>query len=276
MASSKIVLSREFYIEILKLCEKTLNSLIFIFDLQKNDKTDYLINDAYFESEMNIYKRKEQILGGCDIEIEDSEKYVDLALLFTKINLSEIPKEMAFQSQSMIKKADFKRLLKKTSILIELVSRIELYEGHRYYGIDIDSQILIRYLITGGIIEKTIDFVIICDIYAKDLMIYLTELYYRLGEGVSIEMYQQEEVWEMIERIIENSQETRKKEYYKVVSEKILRNNLQRNIENDDIPSNFYENYMKIDANGLILLYIKYKKIEVFFNFTTFFLIKYL
>ncbi len=261
----KVPLCREFYIELLKSCESFLRSLIFVFDLQNPQSSAFLLNSAFFQKEFELNKQEKRLLQGIDIESEDtSQKDIDLAYLFNKIGISE--GKTLFSSDSSLKKDDFRRFLKKMTVLCELVSKIEFFEDHRLFSIEMDSEILIRYLIKTNMIDSAVDFVIVCDISAKNLMVYLSELYYKLSEGGHYEDFSKEEVWKLIEKIIYNSDLKKKKDYFRVCAEKILRNHLQRELE-DEIPAGLFESYLKSDPVGLILLYIKYKKIQVFTGF---------
>lgn len=256
-------LSREFYLEILKLCQSTLSNLIFIFDMQNsNDNCPILLNETYFKSQFRLYQQEKQLINGFDPETQDYKQNLDLAVLFNKISISENCQN-SFQSENSLKKVDFHRFYKKLTVLIELICLIDSYESHRFYSVDMDSELLIKYLIKAGLVGQAVDFVNVCDIYALNLMIYLAELYYKLGKGIVHKDFTQEIIWDMIERIINNTEEKRNREYCKVFAEKIMRNNLQRGLEEDDLPAVLLEKYLNLNPVGLILLYIKYKKLQV-------------
>lgn len=286
-------LTREFYQEILNLCIYDLRFLLFVSDLQKpeeeekkreralfssNSETfekqktnlDYFINKEYFQQKFEFNQKRKDIIVGKFIENnEEISQNIDLANIFEKINIHEATNESMIinkSSEPCLKINDFRRLLKKISLIKDLIQRVRDFESHKLYTIDMDSENLIKYCVKSGMIDEAVDFVVSCEVFSLNLMIYLGEIYYKLSKGVIHEKYTKEIVWKLTYKILINCDESKKKEYCKVFSEKILRNYLQKNNEENksfDLPAPLKEFYLKTDPTGLILLYLKYKKNEV-------------
>lgn len=287
-------LTKEFYLELLHLCIIKLRLLLFIFDLQVNreklkgleeekiklqtqkqnnfhqpdeiQSNDYVLNKEFFQNELDIGQKKQDLSDAKDIEtLEIPDKGLDLAKIFQNIDILDKEEGLEFlKSDPCLKKKDFQRFLKKITTIHELISKTENFESHIQYGVDMDSEVIIRLLVKAGMIEEAVDFVVVSEIFAPNLLIYLSEVHYKLSKGLHHEKYNKQMIWEYTQKILINCNEDRQKEYCRVFADKILRNHLQKNVD-EDIPAQLKEFYLSVDPSGLVLLYLKYKKNEVLF-----------
>lgn len=123
---------------------------------------------------------------------------------------------------------------------------------------------IIRYLVKSQNLEIAANLTVISQADATGLLVYLSEVYSRLNEENTVYGdYSLEKVLELIEQVIRGADRDRKRGYLKTVAEKILRYNIQKNREDEELPAGIYEQFRRIDPNGLALLYLKYHKIAV-------------
>ena len=166
---------------------------------------------------------------------------------------------------NLLKKSDFHKLLKKIEALIALISKIDFFESQSQFPIEISSEELLKGLIKVELLEEAVNLVIVCQYEASNLLVFLIDVYYRLSENRPFGDYTIENIWDFLEEIIDNCAFQEKTLYLRTLCEKMLRNNLQRNRDFEELPAYFIEKFRLLDPNGLTLLYMKYRKFEVFY-----------
>ena len=228
IATISVPLSRDCYLNILSLIQSSLTSLCSISSLKPNQLP--LLNPPCALNEP-----------------------IDLSVLLTNRKDILLPID------------SFRRFLKKIEALQLIVEKNEGFESQNQFPIDMPIEQIIRYLVKNQNLEAAVNLAVISQADATGLLIYLSEVYSRLNEGNMVYgEYSLENVLDLIDQVIKGADKDKKRGYLKTVAEKILRYNIQKNREDEELPAGLFEQFRRIDPNGLVLLYLKYHKNTVF------------
>ena len=230
VATISVPISRDSYLKILSFIQSSVTQICFIFSLKPNPLP--LVNPCTLKDPL------------------------DLSVLLTGRRDILLPID------------SFRRFLKKIEALQLIVKNLEKNEGfeQNQFPIDIPMEQIIRYLVKNQNLELAADLAVISQTDATGLLVYLSEVYSRLNEGNNMVYgeYSLEKVLELIEQVIRGADKDRKRGYLKTVAEKILRYNIQKNRDDEELPAVLFDQFRRIDPNGLVLLYLKYHKNTVF------------